>query len=153
MDRDTRRLLGYHIDPKNKSVETYSRDCLAAPLRALDAVLLQIRRQSFQPDCTRGGMMIEVIDTPPAPEPAKDAVSTCSSSRSSASAPCSDDALSAAEIEVAGDGEGELILNNRTGFLHVRRDELTLCCEKPLPKSFAVLEEMPVAPKLCTRCF
>ena len=55
----TRRSLGYHAEPGDKAVETYSRDALATPLRELDRVLDAVRRGSFRPDTTRSGDFID----------------------------------------------------------------------------------------------
>ena len=55
LDKATRRTLGYHADPADKAVETYSRDAMAAPLRHLDRVLEAVRRGAFDPDATRSG--------------------------------------------------------------------------------------------------
>ena len=50
-----RQLLGNHLDPKEVSVMTYSRDCLAEPLRQLVNVLRDVRNAKFHPDLTRSG--------------------------------------------------------------------------------------------------
>ena len=50
----TRAVLGHHSTGKN-SVETYSRDLLAAPLRELDEVIRRVRVGVFLPDLTRSG--------------------------------------------------------------------------------------------------
>jgi len=53
-----RLLLGHHSTQKG-SLETYSRDVLSAPLRALDDVLRQIRMCALHPDLTRSGHVQE----------------------------------------------------------------------------------------------
>ena len=53
--KGNRQLLGYHLDPKEVSVMTYSRDCLAKPLRQLVDVLRDVRNAKFHPDLTRSG--------------------------------------------------------------------------------------------------
>ena len=55
MKGELRRILGGHARPKEQMVLEYSRDSLAAPLAALDRVLLQIRRGKFDPDASRSG--------------------------------------------------------------------------------------------------
>jgi len=55
VDLDTRRMLGYHAAPKDKSVIEYSRDAMAQPLREAGKVLMMIRRGEFRPDATRSG--------------------------------------------------------------------------------------------------
>lgn len=53
-----RLILGHHSTQKG-SLETYSRDVLSAPLRALDDVLRQIRMGALHPDLTRSGHIQE----------------------------------------------------------------------------------------------
>ena len=55
MSRDMRRTLGAHAIPGDKSVDAYSRDNLAAPLRELAKLLRVIRQGQFDPDCSRSG--------------------------------------------------------------------------------------------------
>ena len=50
-----RKLLGYHVDATELSVNTYSRDLLAPPLRELVRVLSLIALGAFSPDTTRSG--------------------------------------------------------------------------------------------------
>ena len=50
-----RKLLGYHVDATELSVNTYSRDLLAPPLRELVRVLSLIASGAFSPDTTRSG--------------------------------------------------------------------------------------------------
>ena len=63
LDKPTRRMLGYHAAPKDKSVETYSRDAMAAPLRELDKVLDAVRSGRFAPDATRSGHFVDIDAT------------------------------------------------------------------------------------------
>ena len=56
LDPDCRAILGHHATGKS-SVECYSRDNLAKPLREFELVLQQIRTRSFSPDSTRSGMI------------------------------------------------------------------------------------------------
>ena len=55
MPKEHRRTLGAHATPGDKSVEAYSRDTLAAPLRELAKLLRVIRLGQFDPDATRSG--------------------------------------------------------------------------------------------------
>ena len=59
LDKPTRRMLGYHAEPKDKSVETYSRDAMAAPMRKLDEVLAAVRSGRFLPDANRSGHFVD----------------------------------------------------------------------------------------------
>ena len=55
MAEKTRRLLGYHVKPKDKSLIVYSRDALAGPLYQLSELILKIASGEFKPDETRSG--------------------------------------------------------------------------------------------------
>ena len=54
-----RRALGYHQSNADRSVNTYARDAMAAPLRALQQVIDAIAEQQFFPDKTRSGMFAD----------------------------------------------------------------------------------------------
>lgn len=74
--KHSRRLLGGHIKPGEKSVLEYSRDGLAGPLRELDQVLESIRAGKFFPDATRSGRwrgsgLAAIADAGAAGEPAE----------------------------------------------------------------------------------
>jgi hypothetical protein len=47
-----RRLLGHHMDAKNTSALTYSRDAMSAPLQVMEEVLEAVRKQILKPDDT-----------------------------------------------------------------------------------------------------
>ena len=55
---DDRRLLGNHINRKDISVLTYSRDTLSAPLRRLKYVVDCVREGTFDPDSSKSGMWL-----------------------------------------------------------------------------------------------
>ena len=55
MTMQSRRLLGGHVKPGEKSVLEYSRDALAGPLRELAGIMAKIRSGEFDPDETRSG--------------------------------------------------------------------------------------------------
>jgi hypothetical protein len=81
VDRDSRRALGYHVRADERSMEAYSRDSLAGPLRLLAKVIGDIQAKRFAPDATRSGFFEPAAPrTPPAGPPS----STCSSRSSSA---------------------------------------------------------------------
>ena len=48
-----RRLMGYRVKPKDKSVMIYSRDALAEGLETLTGIIGNIRELSFRPDAPR----------------------------------------------------------------------------------------------------
>ena len=55
-----RRLLGYHVKPKDSSVVLYSRDALASSLGELVRVITAIRAGRFRPDVSRSGRWVQV---------------------------------------------------------------------------------------------
>eukprot|EP00435_Cladocopium_sp_Y103_P013914 s2855_g3.t1 len=54
-----RRALGYHHTNADRSVNTYARDAMAAPLRILQQVITAISDRKFLPDQTRSGMFAD----------------------------------------------------------------------------------------------
>ena len=56
---EVRLILGHHSLRKKSTLESYSRDIQAAPLRVLESMFLAIKRGQFHPDMTRSGMMSE----------------------------------------------------------------------------------------------
>ena len=65
-----RRLLGYHVKPKDSSVVLYSRDALAGGLSELVRVIKAIRDGKFRPDVSRSGRWVQ---TPEEFEPQRSA--------------------------------------------------------------------------------
>ena len=57
-----RRMLGYHVPRKDKSLVIYARDSLAAPLRELDKTIGEIAAGAFKPDLTRSGMVANLAN-------------------------------------------------------------------------------------------
>ena len=55
LSRETRRLLGGHSPPGDKSVEVYARDVLATPMREMGNVMLWVRNGVSIPDTSRSG--------------------------------------------------------------------------------------------------
>ena len=55
LNRADRKMLGGHSASKDKTMEEYSRDVLAKPLKALGELLVSIRVGDFIPDATRSG--------------------------------------------------------------------------------------------------
>ena len=69
---NARRVLAYHAVPKDHSVQEYSRDEIAEPLRLLSALLEKIRDHSFDPDATRSGRWVRTdakVGPPALPRP------------------------------------------------------------------------------------
>ena len=63
-DPYTRKMLGYHADSSENSMHTYSRDCLAKPLRDYEKVILAVADGSFDPDSTRSGYFPRIPKNP-----------------------------------------------------------------------------------------
>lgn len=145
-DRDTRRVLGYHVRADERSMEAYSRDALAGPLRTLAAVIGDIRAKRFEPDATRSGRFV-------APPPS----STCSSSGGSddeSSVASGDDGEQGEASEVAEALEGLRVVQNvATRYCHTAECGDRLSCGKPYPMESRVLDEPPAGARLCKRCF
>ena len=65
LEPNHRLILGHHVTGK-QSLECYSRDALAAPLRDFERVLFEIRTGAFAPDQNRSGMMQTAKKSDPA---------------------------------------------------------------------------------------
>ena len=173
VSRDSRRLLGYHAHPTDKTIDSYGRDVMAGPLRDLEAVLEDIRSGKFLPDCTRSGAFVEVLPcnagssassapAQPATEvPDKQAEedaddvevqsATSASVASTSSAGISDDEL---ELSPQTDAEVKTVaINRRTGYAHLLGEDGRLVCGKATPKGCQWLAAVPAGTTLCSRCF
>ena len=154
--RESRRMLGYHVAVGDKSMETYSRDSMSAPLRDLTGVLAKMRSGEFLPDSTRSGLLAPAgsfgFATSPKPSPPSSSPcsSTCPSSCSSPTSGCSDDDV--APLEVHGEN-GSLCLNTATKCYHVLSGSRRLRCGKPFPKAHLIVPELPSGAHCCPRCF
>jgi hypothetical protein len=58
LDHGTRRLLGYHSEGRDRSMLTYSRDAISAPLRKMVAMIKAVKDGKFFPDSTRSGYFV-----------------------------------------------------------------------------------------------
>ena len=86
MDYDSRRFLGYHSEGKDRSLLTYSRDAMSAPLRKLVSMITAIRDRRFFLDANRSGYFAADEELPQdAAVDQQDDGSDGSSSRDSAS--------------------------------------------------------------------
>lgn len=65
----TRLILGHHSLGSRRTLESYSRDVQAQPLRELEDCLRMIKAGSFLPDATRSGMMLTNNKATFPPEP------------------------------------------------------------------------------------
>ena len=150
IDRESRRMLGYHATPGDKSMDAYARAPLSGPLRELERVVAAIRAGTFIPDATQSGIFVVAAapDDPPAPSSP-----TCSSSSSSVpSAPTSpvspgDDS----DLDVA---DRKFVQNTSTGYVHaVSLDGVKLECGKDFPVKNAFIIDLALAKHFCKKCF
>ena len=156
--REHRRLLGYHVELGDKSVETYARDSLAAPLRSLDEVLEKIRAGKFDPDSTRSGFLKrgeEASEQAAASAKVSESSSTCPSVVSSASSMGTEDedlATIPDEVE-AVESSGTVIRNVSTNCLHILAGPDRLRCGRRVPKAHEVILDVPPEARVCPMCF
>jgi hypothetical protein len=177
MDAGSRRLLGYHVKPKDKSVRIYSRDALAGPLRGLRDVLSAVRGGDFLPDADRSGRFRAKpaasppprVDTSPAAEAPElpcdvevaDSVARSSSDPGPRAAPPSDDGASSSSSSSVSSTSSPVelgievlyVLNLRGKIVHVESGDGILSCGRPYPRAFSIGREMPASAVACRRCF
>ena len=148
-------FLGYHAKRDEKTLESYSRDSQAGPLRQLEEVVRDVRAKKFVPDATRSGLF-----------PKRRSTSASSSSSSASSRSCSSDGPSVGAPEGGSTASEDVdpslahllaqdtfIRNSSSGKVHVRLAAGELVCGTPLPVKFATLECLPAQAKLCRGCF
>jgi hypothetical protein len=155
VDRDSRRALGYHVRADERSMEAYSRDSLAGPLRLLAKVIGDIQAKRFSPDATRSGFFEPAAPrSPPAGPPS----STCSSRSSSAPSVADSDndapgGSSDADFdEDPPDVLNKVVQNDATKYCHVLTED-RLVCGKRMPVRYTLLDAPPAGARLCAKCF
>jgi len=98
LPKEYRRALGHHVDSKDASIVTYSRDYLFAPLLALDKLLEEIVSGKFAPDESRAERVVRL----------KAASSVRASERASSSVPSRVDKVADDDDESrSGSSDGE----------------------------------------------
>ena len=142
MDKDHRRLLGYHTLAGDRSADTYVRDLLSAPLRSLDAMLSEVREGTFIPDGARSGTFAQPV--PADADDDEETLTTCSSE----SARASDD-----ELLVDEEMDNKVLMNTRNSIYHITASADLLACKKPWPKGYEITGDPPAGARLCRRCF
>ena len=167
-----RLLLGHHSTQKG-SLETYSRDVLSAPLRALDDVLRQIRMGALHPDLTRSGHVQEPSQ-PDCAEEQREQDEDSSSSSSDGDSSSSDSDSSSEERPsatsstswrfVAGDdpnvqrskwGSGIMHQHVISKIVHLQHesDATTFMCGMRATKDHKVVKATPfLESRKCKRC-
>ena len=149
LDRETRRMLGYHAVPGDRSMDAYARAPLAGPLRKLDGVLDGIREKSFFPDSTASGLFVTPASSTSTIARASRSPSPTSSSSSSSSSSCSsaDDPATIHKIE----WKGKMVINAATGYVHAVGEMGKLLCGKA-PHNLTEILELPVDAHFCKKC-
>ena len=149
VDRDSRRSLGYHVRSDERSMEAYSRDSLAGPLRLLAKVVEDIRLKKFDPDATRSGAFAPAAPCAPPSAPPS---STCSSRSSSASSLADSGDGNPVQEEPSPVALNRIVRNDKTMYCHVCTDgRLERGKDLPLRRTF--FDEPPAGARLCAKCF
>ena len=164
-----RLVLGHHSTQKG-SLETYSRDMLAAPLRAMEDVLRRIRVGALRPDMTRSGHIQEptrpdcAADQPDQNNSDSSSSSGKSSSSSSSSETDSDSEAAGNLLTVGGTdpdvqqsswGLGIMYQHELSKIVHLKLNEenSTFVCGVNARKDHAVVESTSFLEyRKCKRC-
>ena len=142
-------MLGHHLQEGDKSLEAYSRDSMAGPLRELDAVITQITAGTFLPDATRSGMFAGPL---PGAAARTLTMSSRSSSSSTSCSSCSSADASDIEKEV-DDFDGTILVNTATKCCHIADNKHKMRCGKPWPDKYSIVECLPAKGGRCKWCF
>ena len=147
-DKETRRALGYHAKADERTLEAYSRDSLAGPLRSLASAIGEISTGRFKPDETRSGQLV----------PAASSAIPISSSSSSCAPRSSSSVGSISDLDDKPRDEELLVLdklvrNNKTKRFHIMLSGNTLACDRHLPVDCSIFTELPPTARMCSKCF
>jgi len=165
-----RLVLGHHSTQKG-SLETYSRDMLAAPLRALEDVLRRIRVGALHPDLTRSGHIQEPTrpDCAVADGDAQAAAGSSSSDSESSSSSSSSESDSEGELEqqlqaVGGDdphvkhaawGFGTMYQHTLSKIVHLEQEggaKVFMCVLHATKDHVEVASTQFLESRKCKRC-
>ena len=115
---ESRRLLGYHAAPGDRSLRHYSRDALSGPLAELEKVLGEVRAGKFRPDHTRSGYR-----RPRVAEGSEDTAVTESEGNSSETSTCS------SEEETESDMSTAMAKHKKLETIHLvnKKGDKTMC--------------------------
>ena len=166
MDCDSRRMLGYHSESKNRSMLVYSRDSMSAPLRKLISMLASIKSKKFFPDATRSGYFVPDEELPPGAnvEPEDDASDGSSSRGSISEEECNHDEDEAVVSEMVGtwapkgaEEEGRQYARHRVSrCIHAISDEagINFVCGRAISNRYVILLAKPAfMHPVCGGCF
>jgi hypothetical protein len=166
-----RRLLGYHVEPGDQSLLTYSRDAAAGPLRELASVLRMVRAGSFSPDASRSGRFL--TEDPLAenlPAVNEDDCTSVLSDKSSAGSSSVESIQQALEVDALVEKEsnrrseddkfdtldGKLLYRcGSFGMLHFKehRNSLNLMCGRKFHRAYVLFSQRPGGVLLCDQCY
>ena len=164
-DPTERLILGHHATGA-KSLDTYSRDLLAQPLRTLDLVLQNVRTHAFVPDATRSGQLQEptsadVAAMPMLVEPPELLEETAESEKLSTSSTSSSSSESSEEEQTSPtnldfDPDFSLFQHRRSRIVHKKTEGSTadefVCGTKNSDSYKLVTQSELTASRLCKRC-
>ena len=145
-----RRMLGYHVEHKDRSMMAYSRDEVAAPLRKIAAMLADVRRGAFDPDVTRSGFWADEKDGSTDDSTSSDS-SGCGGAEGES--PSEGPVVEVKEDRGPAPPDG-MVLNTKTSYLHKEGDGSKVKCGKPVPKYAEFVAGWPTCEfQECTKCF
>ena len=166
MELSMRRALGYHHTAADRSVNTYARDAMAAPLRCLQEVITSIVEGKFFPDKTRSGMFADDSELQAAQE-RYSGEPVESSSESSVDEEDHEFGRDEEAIDrMAGEWQGNKTTpwmtlaaiyyrHNTSRCIHVLQDEggAEFCCGRRISMAYVRLERRPqFLHPVCTTC-
>ena len=166
MELSMRRALGYHHTAADRSVNTYARDAMAAPLRCLQEVITSIVEGKFFPDKTRSGMFADDSELQAAQE-RYSGEPVESSSESSGDEEDHEFGRDEEAIDrMAGEWQGNKTTpwmtlaaiyyrHNTSRCIHVLQDEggAEFCCGRRISMAYVRLERRPqFLHPVCTTC-
>ena len=155
--RSHRRLLGYHVKPKDRTCTIYSRDEFSVPLRLLKTMYDDIASRKFLPDSTRSGTWATSSDIVVQPHftdsDLDDAVPKVIATEIAPSSSSSSSSSTESSGGLAADPTGQLlVLNVKTGVYHLDSDD-GLACGKAYPVTCDFVQETGDEAPRCRKCF
>ena len=145
LERVTRATLGYHASGRQGTELIYGRDNIAAPLRDLEHVILEVATKRFFPDSTRSGYISKK------PDEQYEVLSDSSSQGSE-----NEDQQWSASSDQCPLEERGLFRHKISRVIYVCDSEegLVFKCQRKVSSSYAALPSAPlVMHPLCKQCF
>ena len=147
VDKDTRKGLGYHIQRGDRTLEAYSRDSQAGPLRILADMIKDVAAERFRPDETRSGQ----LDLRPSAQASSASSSARVFSSSEGPAPSEESRPNSVPEELLQ--QDSFLRNDRARRFHVKRAGGDLVCGLPLPAKYTIFDQLPADARFCSQCF